>query len=380
MRYYIVTFLSVLINAALADKMFKKHKNKLGILFLFFSGLFFCITAGIRGDSVGTDIRFYAASCFKKACMTNSLKEFFELVTIEPGYGVLAFLVSRFADNLGWFLFWSQALVVYTIYYSLYLVRKNASFFCGTLLYAFWFYCFSLNIMRQSIACAFVMLSFCLWLDKKKKGAVITGIIAFLFHRSALIGIMIWGVAIYANSTKRSLSNFRKVIIFMALGVCIFSFSKVLSVIGSIGLISQDYLQRMSSTQGEDTFTVIEYLLRGTIIFFPYAIFLLVRRNIGVCFSKDENLLHTQSVLSYIILIGFILSFARNISTYIIRIGYYCNYFSVLLVAIFAERGLSRENNRRVFIIIEFIVCVIYWYIIYVKFGWHEVMPFVTRF
>ena len=383
MSYYIVTFAIAIMFASIAERYNKRDKTSKVKAFLLLSAITFGILAGIRDNSVGTDISYYAESCFNRVCGTNSLFTFLKMVTIEPGYAFLAFVVSRFTTELGWMLFFSQILVVGPLYIASYLKRKNLSFSMVAVVYAFWFFCFSLNIMRQSIACALIVLFYVLWQKQKKVLSGVVFVLACLFHQSAIFGALVVLFSQFACSGRaKKMSLIKKWGIIAAFIVAMFSFMRIVSILATMNILSSEYSKRVLASSGESAFTPIEYILRAFILFMPL---LLTKIRIGshdectYVADYDDIKLECQ-LFNYILIVGFILSFGRMISAYLIRLVYYCNYFTVIYVAIVSKIGLKFKSNRYALRVIEIVLCVFYWYTIYIKLGWHAVTPFHVRF
>ena len=119
---YLFTILWAYFFSHIAEKKFSigyqkldnKRIKKTGILFLIIAISVPCILAGIRGDSVGTDVLGYATGIMDEA---NKVSTFQELNRIdrtytEYGYRFLGFIVSRFFSDLGWLLFFTEVITL----------------------------------------------------------------------------------------------------------------------------------------------------------------------------------------------------------------------------------------------------------------------------
>ncbi len=336
---------------------------------LIFSAVILCFLAGIRGNTVGTDIKQYAESCFNRAHGFSSFFKFAKNTSVEAGYAFIAYFLSKITTELGWMLFFSQLLVIGPIYISTYLMRNKSSFSMVCIIYCLWFYCFSLNIMRQSIACAFLILGAVLLKQNKKIKAIVVAFIAFLFHSSAIFGILIYLICLYACYGKQINSIFKKMIITIGIIVGMSFFSYLLQIFATIGLLGNKYSMGINPAQNVQDLSVVEFGLRACIIFAPIILRKFIRN------KADGDL----AFLNYFMIVGYILSFGKEISTYLTRLVYYCNYFSLLAIPMNIN-NIHNKNNCKIIRIVEFVLLFIYWYQIYIYMGWHEVVPFVTRF
>ena len=370
MAYYLSGFFFTLVFCWLADKYNRKNKQGPLVLCLIIACIILSALAGIRDDCIGTDIMYYAKSCFQRAQGYSSVIDFFNSTVIDKGYALLAYVISRFTNELGVMLFFSQFLVVAPVFASAYIKRNETSFTLVGFVYCFWFFCFSLNIMRQSISCAFLLLAAALYEQNKtiNKWVILICMFACTFHISALFGCLVYILCRYATSGKQMSSFLKKGIVFLGVIISMVGFSYILTLLAKFGLIPQKYIRSMSYSFTAQEFSLVEFCLRGVILFFPIVATMIVKR-------KVPEKLH---FVNYLIVIGYVLSFGKGISTYLTRLVYYCNYFALLSIPL--NICCLQKNNRRIVFCIEILLLFIYWYQIYIYMGWHEVYPFVTRF
>ena len=104
----------------------------------------------------------------------------------------LAYLISAFTKDSFFFFFITNLIVNWGVFFFLYKAKSRFQFslWLGWLSYLFIFYNRTLNLSRQSIAIAIVLISITYLWDKKyiKYGALT--VIALSFHTSAIITLM----------------------------------------------------------------------------------------------------------------------------------------------------------------------------------------------
>ena len=162
--------------------VFLKRKTALLLSFIILS-----LMAGLRKYTVGVDtLQFYEA--FNNIGQTNDWT--FSEFRYEYGFSLLCkILYLIFKDP--------QSLIFVTsifINFSVYIFIKNNSkdYFLSTLLYIFLNYYFNyMNIMRQAIAIAILLLFYKFLKNKQYLFYLLGIIIAFFFHKTALMGLVL---------------------------------------------------------------------------------------------------------------------------------------------------------------------------------------------
>lgn len=368
MTEYIILFAVVGFLAGMADQMQVKGQKHAVKFFLLMAVISMSFLAGIRSDSIGTDVSFYAKPLFDRARNFKTFHTFYLTANIDIGYAILVYITSKLTTELGVLLGISQALVIGPIYFGCYIKRKDMSFLAVTILYTGWFYCYSFNIMRQSIACAFFILTIILHDQKIKKISLFTMLISIAFHTSAICGFVLVAIVRYADRKKDSISIFKKTIVIVLTYIFIFAFSQLVTLVANLGLINAVYAERVYNSRSGQEIVLIEFILRAVLVF--------IVPSFELTFRKDNQKINQYSFLG---LINYILSFGRAVNSYITRIVYYGNYCCLISVSEYTHL-IKRKGNRTVYIIMLAIISYTYWYIVYIKMQWHEVYPFVARF
>ena len=193
MKAYIVFFILSLIMTYFSDIAFKKNKRKLGKLFLLISLFLLCFLAGIRSEYVGRDVHNYLTYIYDDFINGND----FIFECFHSGAKNIEFLfillvyISSFFKNIHFVFFFIQFTVCAPIYYYAYLNRKSKSITFTIFIFLTTMYCYSLSMMRQSIAISFSLLATYYFMDNQYKKGLMMILIGFLFHRTALVSLII---------------------------------------------------------------------------------------------------------------------------------------------------------------------------------------------
>ena len=184
---------------ALSDRV--KYTQRKPIVFI--SVMALCLLAGMRAVGVGTDTRVYLMPVYEAAKRSHSIGEYlnssFHAFTwttdyvkdMEPLFPLLVLIVTKITGSL----YCVQTILELCVILPLYVaVRKDKNTSLGMAMFVFCmaFYNPSMNMMRQSIAMSLGVLGFEYWKNAEKKNAFICVIIAFLFHTSSLLILLIY--------------------------------------------------------------------------------------------------------------------------------------------------------------------------------------------
>ena len=161
-----------------------------------------CILAGMRADTIGTDVKVYVEPLYNAAKQSTSFFSYMNqrwfyiwrykyVYDFEIGFILLVYLIEKIGGSIGLVLFFIHILVLSPIYLGLKRINKRYPIWLGMLVFYMLFYNTSLNMMRQWIAMSILFYGLCYLLEHKKKKYFIVVIAACLFHTSALVGFAI---------------------------------------------------------------------------------------------------------------------------------------------------------------------------------------------
>ena len=215
MTPYIIVFMISIGLFALSDRV--KFTQRKPVVFVAIITL--CLLAGLRAESIGTDTRVYLVPIFEAAKKCHSLGEYlnssFHAFTwttdyvkdMEPLFPLLVLIVTKITGSL----YCVQTILELCVILPLYIaVRKDkqTNLWMAMFVFCMAFYNPSMNMMRQSIAMSLGVLGFEYWRNEEKKNAFICVFIAFLFHTSSLLILLIYLLYDYiVKGTKLSFTG-----------------------------------------------------------------------------------------------------------------------------------------------------------------------------
>lgn len=332
-----------------------------------------CCVAGFRALNIGTDTSVYAYPMYKCAIASDSFFSYYESVfmsgwhqrpisSIEVGFSLLVFVVAKCARSFQVLLFLVQFLTIAPIFSALYSMRQKYPLWIGAAVYYFLFFGSSLNIMRQWVAIAFMLLAMVFFFSNKKSLSVIALIAGISFHYSlVLISICLLSVWYLLRGARTSRQSEKRLALIAVLGILIISnlnsLSGVLSRLG-FGSYSSGYLN------GSLGLSVNQIVLRlPALCVYLY------------CFHKTRK--EEWNTLEGFFLAMFILDlFASQMGTVSgqsLRISFYFGSFQILGLPYF----IYNEKKKRTILTALLIgyLC-IYWYVYYVIYGYSSIYPY----
>ena len=350
--------------------------------------------AAFRADTVGVDTLVYPNQFLSCARSYPSFCEFLNDPVMTPGSeplnAILVWICSRLSYNKWPLLFFYQLFSILPVYLALQQFRDRLSPALGMTVYLFVFFNNSLNMMRQSIACSFVLLSFAYLITERRFSVrfVISGIIAILFHKSGLYGIfLLLAVSFVANADK----SLKKYLVYALIIASPVLLNAAISFLISKGLASQrisDYADIfLYKTYNKDWFInpfgmfSLSYLLvYGVVLLFP-KIVSIIGINKKSCTAIDGGAQSISRLSSYLWNIncsGFLLYVVLLFSfetVYGIRFSIYFDYFFVLALPLACGMGQDRAK--------VFTLCctlVFFWFIWIQVLGWSGSQTYYFNF
>lgn len=185
MYIYIITFLITILLVWLAENKAKSRKNKIILLILAVVPMFFI--SAIRYN-VGTDYeKRYVADYY-------TLLEGKNVGNLEIGFKAIDYLCLFFTKE-PYLLFVITSLIILAIIFEV-IYKKSSNRILSIIIFFLGGYFFAtLNIIRQYISVAFILLGYQFLMSENKKkayiGFVICAILAFFMHSSSIICFII---------------------------------------------------------------------------------------------------------------------------------------------------------------------------------------------
>ena len=205
-------FVPTLLFCNLSEKYIEKKKS----LAIFCGALSIIIPsffAGYRGLNVGVDIKTYAYNIYSIAsestdilsCLTKTSN--YGLERVETGYVVMAFIATRLINDIKFFLFITEFMIILPIFSVAIILRKRISPTAIMATFLFVFYISTFNIMRQSIAAAWLLLAVVLFKVRRKFWSFIFSAMSICFHRTSIILLPIILIIYYLKQENNKKSK-----------------------------------------------------------------------------------------------------------------------------------------------------------------------------
>lgn len=340
-----------------------------------------CLIAALRAETVGTDVQVYLKPMAESAMAAPGFKAFFAdfwfdkwrnlfVADYELGFSLLVFTVARITRWLPAVLFVVQAFTIIPFYVALARNRKTMPLWLGMVVYFCFSYNTSLNLMRQWIAVAFLLLAFQMLLEKRPFGVTLFTIIACFFHYSAIISVAIYLIYFYILLHRKVTLKIKKFEMSgYTLAVC------VLTLVAVLGLLNLSFVVDFLADIGFDRFT--NYLEGGELTLLPNQI--LLRLPLILIFIINWKQFSTQGAAAGFFLAMMILETVASqlisVDVYSFRIGSYFSLYATLAVpTLYSTLESKRRRNLTTVYLLVYMLG--YWVFTYVLQQRHETVPY----
>lgn len=368
MWVYIIGFIISLFLFYYAEK--RKFSGQEAKTCIFFAILIPCLIAGLRSKAIGTDLETYVEPLFQAAERSKTLRAYLDtgyslrgwdytaVADFEIGFTLLIFGIQKLFGDMQVLLFVIQALTIIPIYLGLRAFGKTQPVWLGMAVYFLMFFNYSLNMMRQWIAMAWLFYAFHFLMQDKYRKYFIVLAFALLFHATAILGLAI--VAIYRLvARENSYGKTVKALMLCGIGVAsIFSLEMLTELLKLLGLNYGSYLS-------------------GSVTFMPNQIF--YRLPILLLMILQWKRFKKTNVYArfYLLMVIFDLltSQLTSIYSHSARIGvYFSEYYMLAYPAL--HMTSARKYNRKVVMWFTLAYLCVYWWFIYVYGGTSETVPY----
>lgn len=329
MTPYIVMLLAPAIPFLLRIKRHGKVDSKRDSINLFFA--IYLLLLVMRSSAIGRDLTGY------ESIFLSLSKEPLELLfqsDLEIGYVLLNKLISLFTSDFQWVIAVTAIITVIPIWY-VYKKESEDAYITISLFVMLPTFAMSFSGLRQAIAVSFGALAYEFTKNKKPLRFVIAVAIAFLFHKSALILLLMYPLY-WARMTKKWLvAIVPAMVAIFALNRPIFAFLQK--------LISDFYTTAATET---NAYTMI-------VLFVLLAVFAFVIPDDKEC---DFDLIGFRNLLLFAIVIQMFVP----LHTLAMRFNYYYIIFIPLLISKVVKYRSKRYNQVALlakYVMIVFFVC-----------------------
>lgn len=246
---YVLIFCVTLLLTYYAERQIKLNNKKRAFLIMGISIFILSLFAGIRSDNVGKDIGVYVIPSFKWA-QHFGFYDFMAVGDLEKGYMMFTFIITRIFNDYHFILFAMQAIVSTMIYVFAYKKRDNNSITFVIFAYLMIFFNDTFTMMRQSIACALILMSTINLKEKKYISTVILYFLAISFHTTACVSILLY-IVMFLDSTSKLSAKRKKwidIILFAGIFIGTVAYEKVLYIMTyDIPILQSKFYEYLSS-------------------------------------------------------------------------------------------------------------------------------------
>lgn len=196
MGIYLITFAISTMLFYLASKI---ESNKGSIALSLIAMIPPILIAGMRDLDIGIDIFTYGYDVWNAACSSRSWSSFYSWygdTSIEIGYLVVNFIVSRFSTDIHVFFAVHEFLLLFFILITAKKLKNRYLLWFLPLFFYLYFYNESLSILRQSLAVMMGLYVSTFIFEKKIVPFYIGCIICYLFHHSAAFMLLLYPIAV----------------------------------------------------------------------------------------------------------------------------------------------------------------------------------------
>ncbi len=347
---------------------FEKHNHKKAILIICI--LVLSLLAGFRDQTIGVDVRIYAKGVCSAADRVSSLKEAEEYLFqsalhkingIETGYLLMALIGEKVFGGLFGVLFITSLITNIGIFAGLYRIREHISFDVAIMIYCFMFYQHTYNMMRQWMAIAVVIFGIKYIYDRRLIKYIAVILIAMLFHRSAFIGMGLYVIALYMDRPR---SRMRQLTVLAAVVFGVAFFQTIVQTMVFSGILTAKYLPYAMGNSV--SIFLPELIIRTPPILLCGLLYVPLKQN-------DEH----HAFWFLIMLVETAISQLHSVMDFATRIGAYFTVGQIIEMSMACKLG---EQKQR-FIVKSLVIlyAVLYWFVIYIYFGYNETFPYTSR-
>lgn len=360
----------------------KKKKRKIQAVTLSIVAIFIvCLFAGLREDTVGTDVRVYAKPVFEgvSQCSLKDIGIFRS--DVDYGFKLLAYFVARTTESLGVFLFFVQLFTFVPVYVVAYKRNGKIPIWLTVFVYLCVFYCATFNVMRQSICAAMLLLAYIYFEEKKYVKTVIYAVIASFFHGTAIVGIAIFALG-HCTMLVKNVKWQRTLIaiIILATTVVFTQWENILSWLIGSGIVPERYRIYAQIFAGNYS-SRQAYMVQVNVGNYVEVAYRCLFAFLGFIWGYRKNMIRSSKNMAVYINIASMCALFCLLAMIILNSSYglravWNNEFIYLLLLpqLMSSPKISlRQTNIRFLIIAAVIVS--YFLIGYIGFGWHGVSP-----
>ena len=343
--YYFVFFIAYKLFK-MSDRAISKRR---AIVFLLIGILVICLFAGLRGEQVGIDTYRTVLYRFRNVNSSSSLSTVLARGISEPVLIIIPYFIKKIINDYRAFLFVLELLTVLPIGIVAYKLRNRASIHITMLVYMLLFFQISLNVAKQSIAAAWLLLALLEFLEKKYIKAIIIMLLSTYFHGSVIIGVTLFLLIYFMfTSGNKVLTITLSMFSFIAFMLVIMNWQSLFETLISRGILPEDYTGYLNLFSGDVESSKVSFHFRTLVSemlrIFGTFIMLFYLRGMKDKYMIDIRVYQWSMIISLV----FFSTFVIVLNTYLgDRFTLYLDYCQIPLYALMIGRKEIPYNNRK---------------------------------
>lgn len=379
MIVYLLTFLLCLFFTRQAERS-DNHKRR-QFFFSFFAVLIPSFIAGVRDPGIGTDsgVEGYVCTVWDETSYVDDIETFVFAVFnsyfkegIEFGYLLLNFLGHSISKDIHCIFFLSNALTMFLFYFCAYENRKRASMTVTMAVFLLIYYNLSLNLVRQSIALGFCILSYLYFERRVWRQFVMHSFFSLIFHQTAVIYIGIILATLIWNQLGYNRKKFLIATTLFTLPLLVISMDSLILICIEYGILSDHFIYYMKEHSDDILFSNSTFL-----------IYLIITLYLKYDFSKlKKNESHDSALyVLFIKTLGDVTFCFSLVSKWAYRISYYFNYMADCIFLPRMLYTLKKESEKKYKVMVSalMLLLILYWFFNTVIKGVNETYPYSSE-
>lgn len=349
----------------------KKIENKIWFyVFSVISIMSVALIAGLRDPSIGIDTEHYLTKnlYWDGAIKASTFWEYvYEYITSgygEPFFALLIGFVSQLTGSFAAFLTICHTVIIGCVYFGAFRLRKHINPEMVLLIFYFFFFNHSLNILRQYMAMAIVFVFFADILEKKYIKFCLGILLALQFHTISLVAFGLLAIHIILYVPQKIGTMFqRKAALTVLLTAGVVGFSPLVHLAMKFGFLNKRYKFIFESSKLEPAAIIMLFVAMG--LFAAW----LFRKEMKQ--KSDHYDYFVMCSICYLIILG--LTFTVSSSK---RIGLYFGFADMVTLAL--VESAQTDKNKKWLIRAGIVgMAFAYWFYVYIFRGASATFPYV---
>lgn len=320
------------------------------------------LVAAFRSVDVGTDTTTYI-ELYNSIVYDEEMSVILMILDTDLFFYCSCF-IAQYIGGIQIIFFVYSFLTLLFLYKALAKYKRHLPVWLGYILFLFFFYNSSLNIMRQILAISFILWATSFLFDGKKKKFIILSVISIIFHMSAIAA----GGLIYIIYTISQTSRRKKPLAFLLfyMGV-IFAFLCVNIMVTHMAVLGVGHSYAYTASAGQSQIGATDILISMLLILISYVA---MKRKLVSDVSND---------FFYLSCIVCLMLFMTGIyNRFLMRMAYYNLTFACLYLPLIVNAPKLRQK-RSVYTLGVLLLGFSYWLYLFVISGSNATLPYSTE-